>query len=233
MKGILLVFVILSGCIVFAQSDIDEKPNFELDDKYREDQFYFSVTYNLFSSKAKDISQSGFSTGFHLGFIRDMPINAQRNVAIGLGLGLSSNSYNQNVAITEINGDIIFDIIDETEINVSKNKFTTYLVEFPLELRWRASTPSKFSFLMVYTGLKLGYVFYNSTKFESDNGNLRLSNINEFNRIQYGLTLSVGYGTWNFHAYYALNPIFDDVTLTNGDSLDLGSFKLGLIFYIL
>ena len=103
--------------------------------KYRENQFYISVTYNLLNEKPSDVSQSGFSTGFHFGFIRDMPINEKRTVALGIGLGLSTNSYNQNIGITETNNQTLFNIIDESQINVSKNKFTTYLLEVPFEFR--------------------------------------------------------------------------------------------------
>ncbi len=232
MKNVPLVFLLLINCLGFSQND-DSSDKSELYKDYREDQFYISVTYNLLSAKPNDVNQSGFSTGFHLGFIRDMPINDKRNVAIGIGLGLSSNSYNQNVSILETNNEVAFNIIDESEINVSKNKFTTYLIEAPFEFRWRRSTATNYKFLRIYPGFKIGYLFYNSTKFRSDNGDSNLSNIDEFNRLQYGLTLSAGYGTWNFHAYYGLNSIFDNSARLNDQSIDMRSFKIGLMFYIL
>ena len=211
--------------------DIDKA---ELYENYREDQFYFSVTYNLLNNSPSGVSQSGFSSGIHLGFIRDMPVNPRRNVAIGLGLGLSSNSYNQNLLIEATNQETIFSVIDKDELNVSKNKFTTYLIELPLEFRWRTSTALDYNFWRIYTGFKLGYVFYNSTRLKSDQGDLNQSNLDAFNDFQYGLTLSAGYGTWNFHMYYGLNTIFDSSSkLESGNSLDLKSFKIGLIFYIL
>jgi hypothetical protein len=220
------------GCISFSQ-DENNTDKTELYKNYREDQFYFSVTYNLFNEKPSDVNQSGFSTGFHFGFIRDMPINENRNIAFGLGLGLSSNSYNQNISISEVDNETVFNIIDESEINVSKNKFTTYLLEVPFEFRWRKSNATDYNFLRIYPGFKLGYLFYNSTKFKSDAGNVILKNLDEFNTLQYGLTLSVGYGTWNFHAYYGLNSIFDDSARLNNQSIDMKSFKIGLMFYIL
>lgn len=232
MKYVHLILLLLLSFTGLSQNDNNADKE-ELYKNYREDQFYISVTYNLLNSKPKDVNQSGFSTGFHFGFIRDMPINEERNVAIGIGLGLSSNSYNQNVAILEANNDITYSIIDESVVNVSKNKFTTYLVELPFEFRWRRSTPTKYNFLRIYPGFKLGYVFYNSTKFKSDNGDVNLTNLDDFNSLQYGLTLSVGYGTWNFHAYYGLNPIFDNTARLNGEAIDMSSFKVGLMFYIL
>ncbi|MBC2843609.1 porin family protein [Winogradskyella flava] len=231
MKIFLLGLITLVGSTCYSQNEDRDKS--ELYKKYREDQFYISVTYNLLNNKPEDVNQNGFSSGFHFGFIRDMPINERRNKAFGLGLGLSTNSYNQNVSILETNGDFVYEVINGSEINVSKNKFTTYLVEVPLEYRWRTSTATDYNFWRIYSGFKFGYLFYNSSKFKSDIGNERLSNIDAFNKLQYGLTLSVGYGTWNFHMYYGLNPIFDDSAKLEGNSIDLSSFKIGLIFYIL
>ncbi|MBV7268762.1 porin family protein [Winogradskyella luteola] len=229
--NILLVMV----CVSFFGLAQDSKniDKSELYKNYREDQFYISATYNLLANKPNGVSQSGFSSGFHFGFIRDMPINKRRNVSLGLGIGLSTNSYNQNISILEIDNEFVYNTIDESEINVSKNKFTTYLIEVPFEFRWRTSTATDYSFWRIYSGFKVGYLFYNSSKFKSNVGDEKLSNIDDFNKIQYGLTLSVGYGTWNFHVYYGLNPIFDDNAQLDGEAIDMKSFKLGLMFYIL
>lgn len=229
MKYFILSYLLLISFLGISQSN----DKTELYKNYREDQFYASITYNILNLKPDGLSQSGFSTGFHFGFIRDMPINADRDFALGLGLGLSSNSYNQNLLITEDNKEYLFEIINEDEINVSQNKFTTYLVELPFEIRWRTSTATDYNFWRIYAGFKVGYVFYNSTKFRSNAGDVKLSNIDAFNQLQYGLTLSVGYGTWNFHAYYGLNPIFNEESILNGEQLDIASFKVGLMFYIL
>lgn len=232
MKKFFFIVLVATGFLGFTQ-DSDDKEKSELYKNYREDQFYISVTYNLLSQKPSGLNQSGFSTGFHFGFIRDMPINKKRTVALGIGLGLSTNSYNQNMAITEVNNQRVFNIINESEINVSKNKFTTYLLEAPFELRWRKSSPTTYNFLRIYPGFKLGYLFYNSSKLKSSDGDVKLSNIDSFNRFQYGFTLSAGYGTWNVHAYYGLNAIFGDSAKLDGAALDVSSFKIGLMFYIL
>jgi len=229
MKYFLLLFILVFSQIGISQSN----DKTDLYKNYREDQFYASVTYNLLNSKPDGLAQSGFSTGFHIGFIRDMPINKDRDFAIGLGIGFSLNSYNQNLSIIEENKVIIFSILNEDEINVSKNKFSTYLVEVPLEIRWRTSTASDYNFWRIYTGFKLGYMLHNSTKLKSSAGDVQLSNIDSFNKLQYGLTLGAGYGTWNFHAYYGLNSIFNDDTKLNSETIDMNVIRLGLIFYIL
>lgn len=234
-------FLVLPIFSLFAQADdnaiLEVKTQDSIkviDNRYREDQFYISVTYNLLGRKPDGVAQNGFSSGFHFGFIRDMPINKDRNIAIGIGLGLSTNSYNQTLLISENNRDFNYSIIDG-DVSFSKNKFTTYLVEIPLEFRWRTSTAEDYEFWRIYPGIKFGYVLYNSSKFNGSPDDIKLSGINDFNALQYGLTLSAGYSNVNFHFYYALNSIFDNnAKLTeDGKSIDMNAIKIGLIFYIL
>ncbi|RBP34420.1 outer membrane protein with beta-barrel domain [Oceanihabitans sediminis] len=219
-------------CLATAFSQEEEVVT-EVDSLYKEDQFYGGATYNLLLNSPKGISQSGFSSGFHIGFIKDMPINTKRDLAIGLGIGLSSNSFNQNMLIdTADDKNYSYTALDNNDISYSKNKFTTYMVEAPLEFRWRTSTATEYKFWRIYTGIKLGYVFANSSKFigESD---IKHSNIADFNKMQYGLTLSVGYNTWNIHVYYGLNPIFNSDAKLDAASIDMRAVKIGLMFYIL
>ena len=234
MKTIVLFFCL---CFFIAYSFAQEELSIgveEVDSLYKEDQFYFGLTYNLIGKKPSGLSQSGFSGGFHFGYTKDMPINKKRDKAIGVGLGLSLNSFNQNILITEDSkGDALFEIIDDSEISVSKNKFTTYMVEMPIEFRWRTSTAVDYKFWRIYSGFKLGYVFANSSKFEGAPENINLKNIDAINKFQYGLTLGAGYNTWNFYLYYALNPIFNSSSKINGEVIDANAIKIGLMFYIL
>lgn len=240
MRQMFFLWVCISGALqVHSQVLRDIVPKsidsvMVVDDRYREDQFYVSLTYNLLGNKPDRVSQQGFSSGIHLGFIRDFPINERRNWAIGAGLGLSSNSHNQNILIDKLsNEEFSYWVIDKDSVSFSKNKFTTYLIEVPLELRWRTSTATEYKFWRIYTGVKFGYVFYSSSKFDGSPGKIRTSNIADLNKLQYGLTLSVGYSTWNAHIYYGLNPLFDKNANVNGQEMDLSSIKIGLMFYIL
>ena len=84
----------------FAQADV--KPEIKpvkIDSLYREDQFYFSVTYNMFTDIPVDFKQNKFSLGLSGGFLRDMPVNKSRTIAIATGLGLSYQNYFQNLNI--------------------------------------------------------------------------------------------------------------------------------------
>ncbi|WP_053990860.1 porin family protein [Mangrovimonas sp. TPBH4] len=214
----------------FSQSVTD---SLVVDSNYREDQFYAGVTYNWLVKEPSGLSQSGFSYGLHLGFIRDMPINKRRNVAFGLGLGFALNNYNQNMSIIK-NGDRGFNysIIDESEQSYSKNRFSTYVVEMPFEIRWRTSTAKVYDFWRIYTGFKLGYVFYNTSLYDGSLGTLRYKNNDDFNDFQYGLTLSAGYDDFNLHLYYGLNSIFGNAKVSN-ENLEMTTLKIGLMFFFL
>lgn len=206
-----------------------------IDSHYREDQFYAGITYNLLGDKPIDVKQSGFSTGYHFGFIRDFPINKRRNVAIGVGLGISTNSYNNTLLISKSNHELNYDVLDRNVISYTKNKFTNYAIELPLEFRWRTSTATSYDFWRIYTGLKIGYIVYNSTKFLSSEGNIKLSGVDDINKLQYGFTFSVGYSNINFHIYYGLNKMFKPEAKVNDtqETVGMNAIKIGLMFYIL
>ena len=229
MKLFLKIFIFLiSSQWCFSQENITSVA----DSLYREDQLYIGVTYNLLGNKPSDLSQSGFSTGLHFGFLRDLPLNENRNIAIGIGLGYSMNSFNQNMQINkESNGSYSYAILDGD--TYSKNKFSSHLIELPVEFRWRTSTPTEYRFWRIYTGFKVGYAIVNTTKFKDDTGSIKHKNISDFNQLEYGFTLSAGYNTWNIYLYYGLNPIFSNNAILEGDKIDMNAIKVGLMFYIL
>ncbi|RIA10883.1 outer membrane protein with beta-barrel domain [Flavobacteriaceae bacterium MAR_2010_72] len=204
-----------------------------VDEKYREDQFYVSVTYNLLGNKPQGVSQNGFSGGFHVGFIRDMPINKARNLAFGLGLGISTNSYNQSLLISKEANTYQYSILNNSETPFTKNKFSAYAIELPFEFRWRTSTPTDYNFWRIYTGFKVSYRFYTASKFKGDSGSIELYNISDFNDFQYGLITSIGYSNININFYYALNDIFKDSAMVNDEPIGMNAIKIGLIYYIL
>ncbi|PKQ46859.1 porin family protein [Confluentibacter flavum] len=230
MKG----YLVLIGLIVCSYLEAQENNTKIVDSLYKEDQFYAGVTYNLIGNKPNDLSQNGFSLGFHAGFIKDMPINKDRNIAIGIGLGYSANSFNQNLLVVKDDlGNINYSIIDESNVSFSRNKFSQHLIELPIEYRWRTSNPTDYNFWRIYAGFKIGYVFTNTAKFRGSLGEFKYNNIEDFNNFQYGLTVSMGYNTWNLYMYYALNPIFSSDAKLNGETIDMNAIKIGLMFYVL
>lgn len=228
-----LLVALWFGPMVFAQ-DADDTVFTEIDSLYREDQFYLGFTYNILTGSHDDISQSGFSGGFKTGFIRDWPLNERRNIAVGTGLGWGIDTYGQNVFIGEdLSGETLFELLDETVLDYDSNRFTVQMVEAPLQFRWRTSTFESHKFWRVYAGFQLGYAYYFHSTFEQPGNVVEQTEVPEFNRFRLGATFTFGYNTFNFHFYYSLYPLFNSDTLVRGERLNLRTFQLGLMFYIL
>lgn len=205
-----------------------------IDSLYREDQIYIGVTYNIVTGQPAGIRSSQFSGGFHAGFIRDLPLNEQRNIALGLGLGWSIDTYGQNLFVGKGIGTegTRFEILDRNRIDFDTNRFTTQSIDAPIQFRWRTSTPESYKFWRIYTGLRPAYVYYFQSKFEQDGNTYRESDIPEFERLRLGATFTFGYNTFNFNFYYSLNSFFKDAEV-DGEPLDLRTFQVGLMFYLL
>ena len=226
MKNIIIVIIFLLQFVgVMAQNSTE---NF--DSNYREDQFYFGLTYNSFTNAPENFNQTGFSPGLKVGFIRDFPINLQRDIAIGIGLGYAFNSYSGNIKISTTSSDVYnYEIVSNNSFQ--KNRFSHQSIEIPIEFRWRTSTAETYKFWRVYAGFKASYIFASSYVYQNEEVSAQLKNI-DLNNLQYGLTLSLGYNNWNGFVYYGLNPMFNDAAI-NQNTLDTKSFKIGLMFYFL
>lgn len=234
-RHLFILLFLISATFVGQEEDVSQVPNTipsSIDSLYREDQFYIGFTFNLITNRPSTISQESFSGGFHLGFTRDFPINKRRNVAIGTGLGWSINSYGQNLFIGKsTTGEGVFQSLDN-DSDHDTNRFSTQLIEAPLEFRWRTSSPETYKFWRIYSGLRLGYVYYFRSNFVEAGNKIRVTDIPELNRFRLGATFTFGYNTFNFHFYYGLNPFFKNATL-NGEDVGLSTLKMGLMFYIL
>jgi hypothetical protein len=228
MQKLFKIILLLSCINVFSQ----EEPNFSaVDSLYREDQFYFGVTYNVLNLKPKDVSQNSFSTGLSLGFLRDFPINKNRTFAIAPGLGFSYNNYKENLVVDNFGGTINYSII-ESGVNYEKNKLALYFVDLPIEFRWRTSTFDSHKFWRVYTGFKLSYLLLSQSRYLDANQNFKIDNNPDINKIHYGAYISAGYNSWNLYAYYGLQNMFKNGSL-NENPIELSTLNVGLMFYIL
>jgi len=234
MRFFLSCFFLVSFLNVFSQDEDKPKiePKIKIDSLYREDQFYVAVTYNLLVNNPEGLKQDRFSAGVSFGFLRDMPINKDRTVAIGAGLGLSYKNYYQNLAIiNQEDGTHSYGVNPYNEF--VSNKFTHYLVDLPIEFRWRNSTYESHKFWRIYGGVKFSYVFSDRSVLDAGEDTYKIKNNPDVNNFQYGVYLSSGYNTWNVYAYYGLTPMFKSVKTVQGESIDMRTMNIGLIFYIL
>ena len=228
MRILINCFIFLSFFSVFSQS----VPDFEaVDSLYREDQFYIGVTYNTLQNRPIGVTQNNFTPSFSIGILRDMPINKARIKAIAAGLGYSLNSYNQNILISENNGNPQYSAIPDGTF-FDKNKLTLHSLDIPIEYRWRTSVPETHKFWRIYTGLKLSYLFNTQSNYEDSQTSYAVTGNPDINKFQYGTYLSVGYNTVNFNIYYGLNPIFKSAEL-NGRAIEMNTLNFGFMFYIL
>ncbi|CAM3252932.1 outer membrane beta-barrel protein [Aequorivita lipolytica] len=230
LKLLFTFFLVLVSLQTIAQDTIAPV---SIDSLYREDQFYIGLTYNVPLGLPSGGNIRGLSGGIQFGFLRDMPINKQRNLAIAIGAGIALDQFGQNLFIGETPDDeTIFSILDGN-INYTRNRFNMAIVEAPVEFRWRTSTASSYKFWRVYTGFRVGYAYWYKATFKQTGNSVSQTKIPEFDPLRLSATISLGYNTFNLFASYSINPFFKDAATINGESVDFRTLKVGLLFYIL
>ena len=120
----------------------------------------------------------------------------------------------------------------EAGSGLTSNKIKLNNLEIPIQFRWRSSTVNTYSFWRFYAGVKLSYNLSNTFSYTENNTSISISNVKEYNKWQTGLIMSAGYGTFNFHVYYGLSPLFKNASI-NGNSIDTKILRFGLSFYLL
>lgn len=222
-----VVFLLLCTALLHAQSKDSINNSY-----YLEDQIYVGFSYILLNEATGGVSQKGFSNSLNFGFIKDIPVTEEGNFAFGIGLGYGRNTYFQNVRMYRSENVSQFELIAD-DFDFKTNKFSTHTFEIPIQIRWRTSTINKYKFWRIYTGGKLSYPFATNAKLKLENEKDRITGIDEINNLQFGLTMAVGYGTWNFNIYYGLTDLFSDAFLDTSKKLSMKDIRIGLIFYIL
>lgn len=232
-KFLFLLNILLVSSVGLAQEE--ELPRAVIDSLYREDQIYFGFTYNIVSGQPSRIRSSQFSGGLHLGVIRDFPVNERRNVALGIGLGWSIDTYGQNLFIGEFpeTEETRFEILDQDRVDFDTNRFSTQTIDLPLQFRWRTSDAESYKFWRIYAGLRPSYVYYFKSKFVQSGNTIVQTKVPELERLRLGATFTFGYNTFNFHFYYSLNSFFNKDATVNQEGLELRTFQIGLMFYLL
>jgi hypothetical protein len=160
MKSTIIGFYLLFSILSFGQEQ-DTLQVKVIDSLYREDQIYIGLTYNIMDNRPTDLKQNFFSPGINFGFLRDFPINKKRTVAIAPGIGFSYLGYNQNLLIQKIDGEIDYSVVSSTTFD--RNNLSFYAIDFPIEFRWRNSSPENFRFIRIYSGFKYSYIFYDTS----------------------------------------------------------------------
>ena len=233
-KIFLIIAFFIFGFKGFSQNtEIILDSIYKPDPHYYEDQFYFGLTYIVLKDLPENVSQNGFSNSLKLGIIRDFPVNEQRNFGFGAGFGYSRDIYYHNLKIfvDEQTGELLFQSLEGVDYNT--NSFSVHKLDFPIEIRWRGSTPTKFKFWRLYTGITFSYVLSADSQFVTDKANIVYKNLDICRPWRFGYTLAVGYGLWNFSFYYGLNDIIKEEIRFDNKPIKMRDFHLGVIYYFL
>ena len=102
----LIRFLFLVSFLLFAYKALAQRES--LSTKYREDQFYISFGLQLQKENINGFKQNGFSNNFQVGFVRDIPLNDNGRIAIGLGVGYAYNRLISNLNLVSDDDQLIF-----------------------------------------------------------------------------------------------------------------------------
>lgn len=225
------ILIVLVGCLRAMGQGLEPIAP-EPDARYLEDQFYVGLTYNFLMDLPAEVAQRNLSYGLHGGFIKDIPLNWGRTLGLGIGAGYGINSYYTNLMAVRNGPGYDYTLLDR-DLRYKRNKIETHVLEVPLQLRWRNSSPEEYKFWRIYAGMRFDYVFAHRSKFVSSTEKVGFDN-RDVREFQYGFALDFGYNTFNIHIYYALRPLFEDGTGTStGEPINMRPLQIGLIFYIL
>lgn len=233
MKQLFFKFLFFFAMTGFAQQSISLDSLYKPDPHYLEDQLYFGISYIALKNLPDNMKQNGFSNNVKFGFIRDIPINERRNLGVGLGLGLSWDTYYQNLRVTvdEDNGTVSYTTLHN--VSYRSNSFSLNKIDIPFELRWRGSTPKKYKFWRLYAGITTSYVYKTQANYVTKQVDITYQNIKIINNWQYGLNVSAGYGTWNFNFYYGLNNLIKKEIKLEGKNMNIRTLSFGFVYYFL
>jgi hypothetical protein len=192
--------------------------------KYREDQFYIALSHNVFLNRPTGSDQNMLSIGLSTGFLRDIALSKNRHFALAPGLGLGYLRINSFI-LPAMNG---------LSNGFSKTNINQFLVEAPIEFRWRNSTLASHVFFRVHVGTKLTYNFFSETTLtnNSTSADLSFNNQDNLSRLTWQNYLAIGYNTWNVYVAYTHTPFYKNETLGN-ELLRANLLSFGFIFYIL
>ena len=194
---------------------------------FREDQIYLSIAYPYFSDAPSTLIQNKLSYAFSAGFIRDMPINKERTLAVGIGLGYDQATVYNNTLFTYAGNTISATVI---EGGYQQNYLRMQSLAVPLELRWRNATETKHAFWRIHTGVSVHFPMQFKSYNQTPTGQINTAKLPSKGTIL-RLNVHFGFNTWNISIAHDMQP-WAAFSATN-NNFDMKFTKIGLIFYIL
>ena len=179
----------------------------QVSDRYFEDQLYLRLTYNMIVVKQSSQIKNEPTYGVGFGIMKDVPMNKQRNFGMGIGLGYAYQRYRTNV-------------FSKKHLTIEQIGF--HELQLPIQLRWRTSTPDKYKFWRVYTGVQCTYLL---------GSNLGASVQKAVNPFQISGVLTLGHGFFNVHLRYDFLSLFKKDAYTSSKYLNAHFFQIGFSLF--
>lgn len=184
-------------------SEFDLK-NYKADPK---DRLIFEINYTSWLGTSSDIKPDWKCIGFNFSTMFDKPLG-HSSLSIGYGLGIYVHNFSSNADVVyqlDSTNQQITTVIQPKTIPYIANRYNERLIEIPVELRFRTKSKSSFK-LMV--GGKIGYVMSDFHKTDDADGRIRRYNIENVNKLRYGLNFRIGVEQICLTASYYLSEVF-------------------------
>jgi len=170
---------------------------------FREDQIYLSIAYPYFSDAPNTLIQNKLSYAFSIGFIRDIPINSQRTLAVGVGLGFDQATLNNNTLFTQTGNKIDALVIEE---GYKQNYLRMQSLTVPLELRWRNATETKHAFWRIHTGVSVHFPMQLKSHAKTRTGQVYTTKL-PYEGSVLRWNVHFGFNTWNISIALDMQPL--------------------------
>lgn len=147
---------------------------------------------------------------FNLWEVRAKLIGNNLTLVSGLGSEINNYRFDKNIRMSNENDQLT--LVNESEVNYLKSKFTTGYLNAPLYLCFATNPIRKGKRLFIAPGITGGWRFtsYNKRKVEIDGDESKSRFKNDFNTLPFRVNASLraGYGNFLLFANYSLTDFF-------------------------
>lgn len=225
MKNATILILILF--VVTIQSVSAQRSSDKYNRYFTKDQLSFTLVGSQWLAGNDAPRPSAFSRGINLQMMYPV-IGKRSNVAMALGFGFASQNYFLDHFLISNHDGVWFTPIPDS-LDYRKYKISTNYLTLPVELRIRTNPDKHYrrSF-KIYPGFRIGGLVNVHTKYIGQDPQtlehikVKAYHIRHIDKLNYGITLRIGYGKIMAHGYYALNPLFDAETIEPVYPVELG-----------